>query len=68
MVDGVLASCYTSVYHELAHNAMKPIQWFPEVVLSIFDQDDGFAIFAKIIKEFGESIIPIGSNFANINY
>ena len=54
--------------NELAHLAMKPIQWFPEVVLSIFGQDDGFATFAKMMKEFGESMIPIGPNMANINY
>ena len=32
MVDGVLASCYASVNHDLGHIVMTPIRWFPEMV------------------------------------
>ena len=32
MVDGVLASCYPSVNHDLSQIGMTPMQWFPEVV------------------------------------
>ena len=31
MVDGVLASCYSSLDHDLHHVVMTPLQWFPEV-------------------------------------
>ena len=36
MVDGILASCYASFDHDLAHIAMTPIQWFPEIIEGIF--------------------------------
>ena len=29
IVDGVLASCYASFDHDLAHIAMAPMQWIP---------------------------------------
>ena len=50
MVDGVLASCYASVDHELAHVGMMPLQWFPKIVRWIFGGDDGFSTFAKMGK------------------
>ena len=31
MVDGVLASCYASFDHDLAHFGMRPLQWFSEI-------------------------------------
>ena len=48
MVDRILASCYASVNHDLAHIVMTPIQWFPEIVEHIFGIDDRFSAFAGI--------------------
>ena len=31
-VDGILASCYPSCYHDLGHIGMLPIQLFPTVI------------------------------------
>ena len=40
VVDGVLASCYASVSHDLAHIGMTPIRWFPRVLEWFLGQDD----------------------------
>ena len=41
MVDGVLASCYSSLDHDLLHAAMTPLQWFPEVTNWTFGEENG---------------------------
>ena len=61
VVDGVLASCYTPVYHDLAHIGMTPVQWFPKIVTLIFGEDDGFSAFARMTKELSKSIIHSGN-------
>ena len=58
MVDDVLASCYTSADHKLAHIGMMPIQWFPEIIQWVFSEDDGFSVFAKNVKVLYESELP----------
>ena len=59
VADGVLASCYSSVDHDLAHIGMTPIQWFPEMVQWISGEDDGFSAYARMTKELYKSIISI---------
>ena len=54
MVDGILASCYASSDHDMAHFAMAPIQWFPEIIHWIFGEDEGSPIFVNILKGFGK--------------
>ena len=51
--DEILASCYISIDHDLAHIGMMPIEWFPEIVQWIFGEDDGFSTFAKTTKKLG---------------
>ena len=68
VIDSVLASCYTSFDHELAHIGMAPMHWFPSVVQCVFGQDNGFSVFAKIVKESCKSIMPEGQKFGNIIY
>ena len=53
VVDGVLASCYPSVQHEVALIGMSPIRWFPTVAQWMFGIDQGFQIFAKIENDIG---------------
>ena len=60
LVDGVLASCYASFDHHLAHIAMTPIRWFPGVMEWIFGWDNGSPSYVNIIKDFGKWIIPHG--------
>ena len=60
IVDGVLASCFGSFDHDLAHIAMKPMQWFPEIVQWIFGEDNGNPLYVEIDETFGEWILPLG--------
>ena len=41
VVDGVLASCYASFDHDLAHFAMTPIKWFPQFIELFFGENNG---------------------------
>ena len=59
MVDGVLASCYASFPdHDMAHFAMAPMRWFPELIHWIFGEDTESPVYVKIIEYFGRSISP----------
>ena len=58
MVDDVLASCYASVGHELAHVGMMPIRWFPGMVQWAFGVDNWYSAFAKTTKDLCESGFP----------
>ena len=53
MVDGVLASCYPSVNHDLSHIGMTPIRWFPEIIDWIFCDDNGWQNYVKLAEEVG---------------
>ena len=58
MVDGTLASCYASTYHDSAHVAMISIRWFPRIVDWIFGEENGSSVFGKIAKQFGTLALP----------
>ena len=58
MVDGVLASCYPSADHDLAHIGMTPIRWFPGMVEWIFGNDDGWQVYTKISRNVGRFAFP----------
>ena len=63
IVDGVLASCYASFNHDLAHFMMKPIYWFPEAVEWIFGVDRESPVFVNIAKKLATRILPYGQLF-----
>ena len=56
VVDSVLASCYASSDHKLAHISMAPIQWFPEIVEWFFGEHEGSPDFVGIAKTVGRMI------------
>ena len=58
VVDGVLASCYPSTYHDLAHIVMAPVQWFPNIIDWIIGEKDGFPIFVTITEDVGRWVLP----------
>ena len=58
VVNGILASCYASSDHDVAHNTMKPILWYPEIIKSIFGVYDGSPIFVTAAKELGKLLLP----------
>ena len=47
IIDGILASCYASFDHNLAHLGMTPMHWFPDIVDSTFGEHHGYVNIAK---------------------
>lgn len=60
VVDGVLASCYPSVPHDLAHMGMTPIRLFPSILSGFFGNDNGFSVFVKVAENTGRLMFPYG--------
>ena len=58
VVDGVLASCYASCDHDLAHITMAPMQWLPKTIEWLFGEDEGSADLVSIVKTLGRMILP----------
>ena len=57
MVDGILASCYASVNHDLAHFRMTPLRLFLWMVEQIYGDSNGFQGFPAIAEQM-KMIIP----------
>ena len=60
IVNGILASCYPAVDHDMIHIGMTPIQLFPEMIEWIFGDDKGFQAFVSILGHLGRPILPDG--------
>ena len=60
LVDGVLASCYASIDHDMAHITMTHIRWFPAIIQWIFGEDNGILTYAKTTEELAKWILPHG--------
>ena len=60
MVDGMLASCYADVFHDLAHLTMTPLQRYSEVLELIFGYDSGFSIVLSMARELAIFLLPTG--------
>ena len=60
IVDEVLASCYPSVDHDLAHLTTAPIRWFPDIIQMIFGKEKGISVITSINEELGTWILPYG--------
>ena len=58
LVDNVLASCYASTYHDIAHIVLAPMQWFPQMTQWIFGDDYGFQAYVDILGNVGRLILP----------
>ena len=58
VVDGVLASCYASFDHDLAHFTIKPMRWFPEITTWIFGENNGSPTYVNIAKHLGKWLVP----------
>ena len=58
VVDGVLASCYPSAQHDLAHIGMAPIRWFPKIFEWIFGDEHGIQGYVKMAEDLGQWILP----------
>ena len=58
VVDGVLASCYASFDHDLAHIAMTPMKKFPALIEWAFGEDKGMKGYLSLAKIFGRYLVP----------
>ena len=63
VVDGIFASCYASVDHDLVHFAMAPMRWFPGMMERLFGEDDGFSVYARIGDNLRDVVIPEGVSY-----
>ena len=60
IIDGVLASCYADVDHDLSHLLMIPMCWCKEAVEWIFGFDTGFPVHISIVRELSTLLLPEG--------
>ena len=67
MVDGVVASCYASIDHDLAHIGMALIRWFPVITGWIFGQGNESPGYVNILIHVGEWAIPHVKNIIDQN-
>ena len=58
VVDGVLASCYASIDHDMAHMGMTYMRWIPEIINCIFGNDPDLPSYLKIAQELNKWIMP----------
>ena len=65
IVDEVLASCYASSDHDLAHMAMIPMKWFTYVMKLVFGQELNFSSYVMIAEEIGRWVSPYGDIMYN---
>ena len=62
VVDEVLASCYPSSDHGLAHIGITPMRWFLEIIEWIYGGDIGFSIYARMQEDLGLWALPFGQS------
>ena len=60
IVDGLLASCYSSSDHHMAHFGMVPMRWFPNVVQWMFGIENGFSTVVRTYEKLALWIVPCG--------
>ena len=58
IVDDVLASCYASVDHDIAHFAMAPMKRFPGLVDLFVAENNDSPVFVDIVKELTKLFLP----------
>ena len=63
MVDGVLASNYANVDHDMAQVVVFPMQWLPKIMTWIFGEDRGFPAFVSITNDVAMLMMPEGQYF-----
>ena len=66
IVDRVLASCYGSFDHDLAHAVMLPVRFLPRTISEIFGDENGSEIFVNIAEGLGEWLLPYGQKYGKI--
>ena len=60
MVDRVLASCYDSIHHDVAHTLINPFQWYPGLVEWMFGDGSGSPAYVGIFEALNRWVVPQG--------
>ena len=60
IVDGVLASSYSSIDHDIAHLGMAPLRWIPEIVVWVFGNHNKIPGFVMIANDLSRGALPYG--------
>ncbi|XP_068242658.1 indian hedgehog protein-like [Palaemon carinicauda] len=55
-VNSILASCYASVTHDLAHTALAPVRWLPSWATG--GQYEGTMPYVQLLKWFAQRFLP----------
>ena len=58
VVDGVLASCYAVVDHDLAQIILKPIRRYPDIMELIFGNEYGVSAFVSVVHGLSRWTLP----------
>ena len=58
VADSVLASCYASYPHDLAHLVIRPLKMFPEIMEWIFGDNSGHPGYVMLSEELGKWMLP----------
>ena len=65
VIDDVLASCYPSAHHDLAHIGMTPMRWFPKIFKWIRGDENGILGFVLMVEELEMWVTPTEPVFGN---
>ena len=57
MVDEVLASCYPSEDHDIIHNMLLLVRYFPHFTMWIFGKENGFYSYIKILEHIHKWVV-----------
>ena len=57
-MDGVLASCYAVVNHDLSHIGMLPMRWFPGMMNWIFGGTKDTPGYVSFVEHLAGFFIP----------
>ena len=58
VVDGVLASCYGIVDHDMVRIVIKPIQWYPGIIDLVFGDENGVSGYVSLAQDLGIWLVP----------
>ena len=53
VVDGVLASCYAAVDHDICQIAMKPVQHYSDITKLVFGNENGVSVYVSVLQNLG---------------
>ena len=58
IVDGVLASCYADIDHDMSYFTTILMQRFPAAIQWVFGEDNGFPVYISTLSQMGMVLFP----------